>query len=921
MKAKESHSAHPRLVIIDGYGFLFRAYHSLPPLTNPEGIPVGAIYGFINMLTKVLKSHKSDYVAVALDSGKQTFRHDIYQDYKANRPAPPDDLIPQFSIVRDAVEAFNVPAIDKQGFEADDLIATYTRHATEKGIKVTIISSDKDLMQLIDDNVVMYDAMKSKYIDSDAVFEKFGVYPDKVLDLLSLMGDSSDNVPGVPGIGAKTAAQLLNDFGSLDDILDSAHTIKQQKRRETLINNKEQAYLSKDLITLNSSVDLDLSLESLAFKEIDQDKLVSFLQQHGFKNILTKLHKEGILSTSSESQPQAIPQTVTINIKETPKKKIAVIHSANDLDSWTQTIVKSSIASLSLWIHNDKKTKQPLSVALATNIGDIAYIPLNNEKQQSQPMLFAMEETSKEALEISLSDVFDVVEKISAQDGVRIIGHDIKSWLRHSHNLWTHVMDDIMVMSYVLEGGLHDHSIAQMVEHYLEIDSTAYQLPDLKKADEAEIQDYVVRVAALMNTLHDNIRHRLFDVKLLTLYHRIEKPLIRILAGMEHTGIKVDPTMLTHLSEQFAKDIHSLEGQIHHLAGKEFNIGSPKQLGEVLFEDMKLEGGKKSKKTGSYSTDSEVLENLASQGIEIASKVVEYRTYSKLKSTYTDALTKQIASDGRVHTHYSMASVNTGRLSSSDPNLQNIPIRSDIGNQIRAVFIPKNGYKLISADYSQIELRLLAHIADIEVLKTAFIDGKDIHTATASQMFGVPIEQVDSHLRGRAKTINFGIIYGISAFGLAKRIGIGRKEAAEYIENYFIQYPGIKHYMQQAKQEAAEHGFVSTIMGRRCYIKGIYDKNHAVKQFAERAAINAPLQGSAADIIKMAMIEVEQLLAHHYPDANMLLQVHDELILEVPQEQAQPLCEKIKRVMENVISLSIPLTVSASFGDNWKEIH
>jgi DNA polymerase I len=825
-----------RLLLIDGYGFLFRAYHSLPPLTNPQGVPVGAVYGFVTMLTKLLVAKGTDYVAVVLDAGKKTFRHDLYDQYKANRPPAPDDLIPQFPLIRQAAEALNLPVLEKMGYEADDIIATYAERAVAEGIDVTIVSADKDLAQLLNPHVKLYDPMKSRYITAEVIQEKYGVLPDKMLDLLALTGDSSDNIPGVPGIGPKTAALLLNEFGGFDQVFARVQEIKQDKRRQSLIEHQHNAILSRDLVRLCYTVPMEEPVSSLKARTIDRKVFAKFLMEQGFKTLLTRLEKEGeVPYVENETVAAVLP------VQNTQAPKISMIDDEKTLAQWIQTAQQRAI--LVTCIHYDLKTSEPLYLVLATDAREVAVVPLVSCLGTPQGNLF---DQAPKVHGIPVKQVWTILVPLLAQASLLKIGHDVKKVLR---TLWQDYpaiavtpYDDLMLMSYVISTGVHDHTLADLAFNYMGIEKEKLQPLIDKKATADMVKTTLAEVGLIMVDLHRYLKQRLFNDHMLALYEKLEKPLIEVLAKMETAGIKVDLAMLQSLSAEFAKDIANLEREIFKLAGKEFNIGSPKQLGEILFVDMGLTGGKKSKKSDSYSTDVEVLEQLEAEGFEIARNILQWRTFSKLKSTYTDALAKQIQSDGRVHTHYAMAAVNTGRLSSYDPNLQNIPVRTEAGNKIRAVFIAEKGFKLLSADYSQIELRLLSDLAGIETLQQAFHEGKDIHAITASQIFGVPLEEVTPELRRSAKTINFGIIYGMSGFGLARRLGIERGEAGEYINKYFAQYPGIRAYMERTKAQVREQGYVTTLWGRKCHIKGINDKNGAVRQFAERAAINAPLQ-------------------------------------------------------------------------------
>jgi len=899
-----------KLILIDGYGFVFRAYHAMARsnLTRPDGTPVGAVYAFTNMLIKTITDHASDYIAVVFDAGKDTFRNEIYSEYKANRPPAPDDLIPQFPLVRQAAQAMNLSIIEKAGYEADDLIATYTKRACDLGHEVVIISSDKDLMQLVGEGVCMYDPLKGREIRDEQVLEKFGVAPDKVLDVLSLMGDSSDNIPGVPGIGPKTAAELINQYGSLDAVLERAGEIKQNKRRETLIENADKARLSRDLVSLHFDVPIDNKIEEFAVKKADGE-LTKFLKEQGFRSLVARAEKVFDLSVD-DSQVA----------KSDRARNFELLSDIASLAKWPP--LQKEIDKISINIEYNEKTGDALGVSVSINEHS-AYVPFGLEPAKVQTSLFGDAESQSKKSD-GLIELFKALKPLLEDRSIIKIGHSFKAILKiaKKNNVNIEPFDDIMIMSYSLEAGLHKHDLDNIITRY-HSDKTD-DLVGVKSVVGMEAEKamhYACEKSEAIYNLHNIFSARIFEEKIKTIYEKIEKPMAEILAKMENAGIKIDAAKLKEMSDVFAKDISGLEKEVYDLAGCEFNIGSPKQMGEVLFDKLGVDGGKKSKKTGAYSTDVKVLQNLAAQGYEIADKILQWRHFSKIKSTYADSLPKQIKEDGRVHTNYEMAVTSTGRLSSRDPNLQNIPIRSEEGNKIREAFVAERGFKLISADYSQIELRLLAHIADIDILKEAFKNNYDIHSATASQMFGVPIDKVDSDLRRKAKTINFGIIYGISAFGLSERLGITRGEAADYIKKYFKQYPGIEAYMKETVEFARKHYFVKTIWGRKCFVNGINDKNAAMRQFSERAAINAPLQGAAADIIKKAMVDFDRALNLKGFKARMLLQVHDELIIEAPEAEAKDVAELLKATMENVISLSVPITVDVGVGDNWREIH
>ena len=928
MAVKENHKPH--LLLIDGYGFVFRAYHSLPPLTRADGTPVGAVLGFTNMMMKMINENKADHIAVVFDAGSKTFRNDIYAEYKANRPPAPDDLIPQFSLVRDAANALNVEIIEMEGYEADDIIATYANHVRKKGYNLTIASSDKDLMQLVgDDGVQMYDPMKNKVIGVEQVIEKFGVKPDKVLDMLSLMGDSSDNIPGVPGIGPKTAAELIIRFGGLDEIIENAQEIKQNKRRESIIENADKAFLSRKLASLCADVPLQIDdgLTNLKVKSIDYNNLYIFLKNQGFKSLIAKIQNKvteavaeiGIKNIATQKNSESLQEKG--GLEKAKSRNILLINNINELEKYIDKYKEKN--SIAMYININE-------IAININNSDACYIPVAIPKKIEQTNLFGdimdkPEENKKSSYIniLTLENTLNTLAPLLNDSSIIKIGHDIKESykLLLKNNITINNFDDIMLMSYVLNTGSYNHNLITLINKYSISEDSFVDDKELEKMDISQKKDNICKRLFAISDLYRILKTKLFNEKCLTLYEKIEKPMLPSLSEMELKGIRLDINKLKEQSRLFSSKIEELEKEIFAISQCEFNIGSPKQLGEVLFEKMQIESGKKSKKSGAYSTDVKILSDLAEKGHKIASLILDWRHYSKLKSTYTDSLQNQIEPDGRVHTHFLMASTNTGRLSSQNPNLQNIPIRSEEGNQIREAFISEKGYKLISADYSQVELRLLACIAKIDTLQNAFKNGMDIHAATASQMFGIPADNVDSEMRRRAKTINFGIIYGISAFGLAQRLGIGRKEAGDYIKKYFEQYPGIEEYMKNTINFAREHGYVKTTSGRKCYINGINNKNAGIRQFSERAAINAPLQGSAADIIKKAMVCLDKRLKKEGFKTKLLLQIHDELILEAPENEAEQVAKIVKFEMENAVTLDIPFIVEANIGNNWREVH
>ena len=937
------------LYLIDGSGFIFRAYHALPPMNDPKGTPVNAVYGFTNMIMKLMDGTSCDYAAVIFDAARVTFRNRIYDQYKAHRPPAPDDLIPQFAIVREATRALNLPAIELADYEADDIIATYARLAKEQGINVVVVSSDKDLMQLVCDGVKLYDAMKAKDISDAEVLEKFGVEPCKVLEVLSLIGDSSDNVPGVPGIGPKTAAELINQFGDLETLLTRAGEIKQPKRRESLIQFAEQARMSRELVKLCYDVPLPMDLNELTVREPDPQVLGPFLQARGFKSLLARMQKKFDFDASAPSHlPEAREGEATpapVRAAPVVQKNYSVVRDEQELAKWIALAQKKGRVAFDTETTSlDAMRAQLVGFSLCVEAGEACYVPLQHvlkaEDAGNAPAsdgpnfdLFSAPVAAPKLApgQLEMRRAIALIKPLLEDASVLKIGHNIKydALIMQNVGVTMTPLEDSMLLSYVLHAGEHGQGMDELAERYLNYTPISYDTVTgtgraRLRFDEVDIDkagEYAAEDADVTMRLWEFFKPQLYTNQLIGLYETIERPLLPVIERMERSGIKVDLEKLSGLSVDFAARMGEYEQEIYALAGRTFNVGSPKQLGEVLFDEMSLPGGKKSAKTGAYSTGNDVLEELAEQGHTLPEKIIQWRQLAKLKSTYSDALVQQIdPKTKRVHTSYALAIASTGRLSSSDPNLQNIPIRTIEGKKIRSAFIAEEGCKLLSADYSQIELRLLAHIADIPTLKEAFRNGDDIHAITASQMFGVPVSEVGADLRRSAKTINFGIIYGISAHGLASRLGIGRSEAATYIGQYFEQYPGIRDYMEETKEYARRHGYVTTLFGRRCHVPGITDKNGARRQFSERAAINAPLQGTAADIIKRAMISVDRKLLEN-PVARMLLQVHDELVFEVREADIERAIPIVKNAMEQAAQLSVPLTVEAGVGANWGEAH
>ncbi len=911
------------LYLVDGSGFIFRAFHALPPMTKPDGVPVNAVYGFTTMVMKLLSDSDADGVAVIFDAARKTFRNDLHADYKANRPPVPEDLIPQFSLIRDATRAFNLPSIEQEGFEADDLIATYAALAVAQGIRVTIVSSDKDLMQLVGEGVSMLDPMKNRIIGPEEVKEKFGVLPDRVIDVQSLAGDSTDNVPGVPGIGIKTAAQLITEYGNLDTLLDRAGEIRQTKRRENLLEHRAMAELSRQLVTLRKDVPVTEALETFLLRPLDSAPLATFLREMGFKSILSrlpgpKLAAKPIVAAASSIVPSA----------EVKEVKYELVQTVEALDRWVEAAVQAGVVAIDTETTGlDPRHCDLVGVSLAVEPGRACYIPIRHDPTGGQKTLdlLSLGQPSVTAPPLIAREItLERLKRLGADASVLKVGHNIKYDLHVLANEGINLapIDDTMLLSYVLDEGGHglDALCLQHFNHTMiaftdvcgsgKSKITFDQVPlDKALTYAAEDADYCLR-------LHRLLKPRLLAERMVTVYETLERPLIPLIKAMEERGIKVDSGILSELSQTFGHRMERIEADIQEKIGIPFNIASPQQLGKVLFEDLNLPGGKKTK-TGQWATGAGVLEDLAASGHELPAMILTWRQFAKLKNTYTDALITQVeAKTGRVHTSFSLAATTTGRLSSSDPNLQNIPIRTEEGRRLRQAFIAEKGQVILSADYSQIELRLVAHVADIKALKQAFDEGDDIHAITASQVFGIPLAEMDADSRRRAKAINFGIIYGISAFGLSQQLSIPVGEAKTYIQAYFARYPEIQTYMERVKEEARRQGFVTTPFGRKVYIPGIADKSGAARAFAERAAINAPIQGGAADIIKRAMIRLPQELAER-----LLLQVHDELVFEVPQDEACSFSTAIKTVMEAAASLTVPLLVEVGKGASWGDAH
>jgi DNA polymerase-1 len=982
------------IFLVDGSSYIFRAYHALPPLNRKsDGLQVNAVLGFCNMLWKLLRDMPPDnrptHLAIIFDKSEVTFRNKLYPDYKAHRPPAPDDLIPQFPLIREAVRAFDLPCLEQIGFEADDLIATYARLAGERGATTTIVSSDKDLMQLVTDKVVMFDTMKDRRIGIPEVIEKFGVPPEKVVEVQALAGDSTDNVPGVPGIGIKTAAQLIVEYGDLETLLFRAGEIKQPKRREALIENAEKARISRQLVLLDDKVELDVPLDELAVHEPDARKLIAFLKAMEFSSLTKRVaeysqvdpadieadagNKSGGAKTASSPAPAKAksvegsgdlfagsgpaPSAKTgskedkaASLKGTPislaaaraqaarqtpldRNKYQTIKTLDQLEAFIARVHEAGHFAIEAKANSiDPMQADICGVALALNPNDACYVPLAHKQSGGGAGLF---DAGLAPDQIKASDALEALRPLLEQPVILKIGFNIKfnAVMFAQAGITLRNYDDVQLMSYALDAGRNAHGLDTLSSLWLGHATISHgELTGSGKAkltfDQVEIDKataYSAEDADVILRLWRVLKPRLVAERMTAVYETLERPLVSVLARMERRGISIDRQVLSRLSGDFAQTAARVEAELQELAGEPINVGSPKQIGDILFGKMGIPGGTKTK-TGAWSTSAQILDDLAEQGHEFAKKILEWRQVSKLKSTYTDALPTYVNPEThRVHTTYALAATTTGRLSSNEPNLQNIPVRTEDGRKIRRAFIATPGHKLVSADYSQIELRLLAEIADIPVLKQAFRDGLDIHAMTASEMFGVAIKDMPSEVRRRAKAINFGIIYGISAFGLANQLGIAREEASAYIKKYFERFPGIRAYMDETRDFCRANGYVTTLFGRKCHYPDIKASNASIRSFNERAAINARLQGSAADIIRRAMIRVEDALAAKRLKAQMLLQVHDELIFEVPEEEVAATLPVVQHVMQDApfpaVALSLPLQVDARAATNWDEAH
>jgi DNA polymerase-1 len=935
-----------RLYLIDGSGYIFRAYHALPPLTRKkDGLPVGAVSGYCNMLYKLLADmadeHDPTHLAVIFDHSSKTFRNEIYPEYKAHRPEPPEDLRPQFPLVREATRAFNVACIEMDGFEADDIIASYARQIEAQGGEVVIISSDKDLMQLVSDRVSLFDTMKNKKIGRAEVIEKFGVGPEKVIDVQSLAGDSADNVPGVPGIGIKTAAQLIEEYGDLDTLLARAGEIKQEKRRQNLVENAELARVSRRLVTLKTDIDLPEALSALAMPKIDVGKLADFLLDMEFNTLQRRLAADfdgGVRKSdgnanggaAGKAPVDAAPKPAPLADGPRPFGPYETVFDEKRLKEILAEAEERGVLAVDTETDSlDAMRANLVGVSLASAPGRACYIPVGHGTKG-----LALEDKDV-GRQMPIETALKALKPALENPALLKVGQNLKydALVLSRYGVAVAPFDDTMLISYALDCGRHGHGMDELSRLHLnhetiKFDDVVGSGKNRKTFDEAPIDKataYSAEDADVTLRLFDVLKPRLAEEGKRAVYETLERPLAPVVVAMEREGIRIDPQVLSALSADFAQRMARHEAEAHALAGEAFNMGSPKQIADILFGKLGLPGGKKTP-GGAWSTGADVLEELAADGHALPRAILDWRGLSKLKSTYTDALPLAVNPEtGRVHTSYSLAGTTTGRLASTDPNLQNIPIRTEDGAKIRTAFVSERGNVLISADYSQIELRLLAHIADLPAMKKAFADGVDIHAMTASEMFGVPVKGMDPMIRRKAKAINFGIIYGISAFGLANQLGIERGEAKAYIESYFQKFPGIKRYMDDTIREARKSGFVETIFGRRTYVGGVNEKNPAMRGYAERQAINAPIQGAAADVIRRAMIRMPKALKDARLAAKMLLQVHDELVFEAPEKEAEKTMKIVGEVMERAalpaVALSVPLVVEAKAGRNWGEAH
>ena len=924
-------SKSKHLFLIDGSGYIFRAYYALPPLTRKsDGLPVGAVSGFCNMLYSFLEKAKSGnsmdtptHLAVIFDSARKNFRNDIYKDYKGNRSDAPDDLVPQFDYIRKAVKAFNLPSIELLNYEADDLIATYKSEAKKKKIKLTIVSSDKDLMQLVDSETFMLDTMKDRHIGINEVKEKFGVLPDKVIDVQSLAGDSVDNIPGVPGIGIKTAAELINQFGSLDKLLEKAETIKQPKRRQALLENKDKALISRKLVTLKNDVPVKETIDDFVLKSLDKEKIFNFLDEMEFSKIKKRIEQNyGKSETNFSTKDKPIKK----NNENLKKDGYHVVYSLNEIEDLLKQADNQGYFAIDTETNSLNSFKAELvGVSLAVTESKAYYIPVGHKNKEDGNI----------QKQIKIKDLINILKTYLEDETIKKVGQNIKYDLKifQKYGITLKSYEDTMLLSYVLDAGLNRHNLDLLAKIHLNHENIKFkEVVGTGKSevtfDEVKIEDaykYACEDAEITLKLYNIFKDRIVKEKCFQVYDILEIPLVDVLARMENNGIKIDKTILNKLSDTFTKDLIGLEKKIYKIAGEKFNIASTKQLGDILYEKLKISGTKKTKK-GNFATNVNVLEDLAGKGHEFPKLVLDWRQKSKLKNTYTDSLPEFInQKTKRIHTSFLLAATTTGRLASSDPNLQNIPIKSKEGKEIRSAFVSEKGNSIISADYSQIEMRVLAHVADVKELKKAFKNNEDIHSITASQIFECDIKKINEDMRRKAKAINFGIIYGISSYGLAKQISVSNPEAEKFLFSYFKKFPEIRDYMQETLKFCRKNGFVETMFGRKCHFPNINDKNHTLKSFQERAAINAPIQGAAADIIRFAMINIDKKIIKKEIKSMLLVQIHDELLFETKDADLKKEILLIKNEMENALdhdyNFSVPLIVDANYAKNWNDAH
>ena len=922
--AEEKH-----LYLIDGSGYIFRAYYALPPLTRKsDGMPVGAVSGFCNMLYSFLEKARSGndlekptHLAVIFDSARKNFRNDIYKEYKGNRTDAPEDLIPQFEYIRKAVKAFNLPSVEMLNFEADDLIATYKKIAKQKKIKLTIVSSDKDLMQLVDDDTFMLDTMKDRHIGIEEVKEKFGVLPDKVIDVQSLAGDSVDNIPGVPGIGIKTAAELINQFGSLDNLLKKADTIKQPKRKQALLDNKKNALISRELVTLKSDVPIKEDINDFILKPIDKEKIFDFLNEMEFSKL-----KKRIEENYGSLEVQNLKKDKVKKNDDNAKEDYKIIFEPSELKKILEKADNQGFFAIDTETNSlDTQVAELVGVSISIKENEAYYIPVGHNNLEDP-------EIKKQ---IKVNDLVKILKPFLEDETIKKVGQNIKYDIKIFNKIGidTKAIEDTMLLSYVLDTGLNRHNLDILAKIHLNHDNIKFK--DVvgtgkseKTFDQIKIIDaykYACEDADITLKLYNLFKERLFKENVLEVYEKLEVPMISVLSKMELKGIRVDDSILKNLSQKFEKELKVLEKKIYKISNEEFNIGSTKQLGDILYHKLKIAGTKKTKK-GNFATNVNVLEDLAAKGHEFPKLVLEWRQKSKLKNTYTDTLPEYVnKKTRRVHTSFLLAATTTGRLASADPNLQNIPIKTEEGKQIRSAFVSEKGSSIISADYSQIEMRVLAHVADVRELKKAFSNNEDIHNITASQIFECDIKKINEDMRRKAKAINFGIIYGISSYGLAKQISVSNTEAEQFLFSYFKKFPEIRDYMQETLKFCRKHGYIKTIFNRKTHFPNINDKNHTLKSFQERAAINAPIQGAAADIIRIAMINIDKKIDDKKIKSNLLVQIHDELLFETKDTELNSELKIIKKEMEeaiyNEMDFSVPLIVDVNSAKNWNEAH